>query len=157
MKTTAFDLQLNPVNPGMALHRIDHSKDKNFWSARAGDIRTLVHINDAADWSTMHSHAQFKVRVLLQRAADFQRVFYRLFGVLVKNQRHPIPARNLDQPACGFRAAKKPSVPRTISFSVSSNARCSLIREFGITNDVDKEDVRDFQRDLDPSYGNVRR
>jgi len=43
-KTTAFDLQMNPVNPGMALHRIDNSKDKNFWSARVGrDIRLIVH------------------------------------------------------------------------------------------------------------------
>src|SRR6266516_886540 len=43
-KTTAFDLQLNPVNPGMALHRIDDAKDKNFWSARVGrDVRLIIH------------------------------------------------------------------------------------------------------------------
>ncbi len=43
-KTTAFDLQMNPVDPGMALHRIDHAKDKNFWSARVGrDMRLIVH------------------------------------------------------------------------------------------------------------------
>lgn len=44
VKTTAFDLQMNPVNPGMQMHRIDKSKDKNFWSVRAGsDIRLIVH------------------------------------------------------------------------------------------------------------------
>lgn len=44
VKTTAFDLQMNPVNPGMQLHRIDKSKDKNFWSVRVGrDIRLIVH------------------------------------------------------------------------------------------------------------------
>ena len=43
-KTTAFDLQMNPVNPGMQLHRIDKSKDNNFWSARVGrDIRLVLH------------------------------------------------------------------------------------------------------------------
>src|SRR5437016_12754295 len=43
-KTTAFDLQMNPVSPGMALHRIDNAKDKNFWSARVGrDIRLIIH------------------------------------------------------------------------------------------------------------------
>jgi mRNA-degrading endonuclease RelE of RelBE toxin-antitoxin system len=43
-KTTAFDLQTNPVNPGMQLHRIDKAKDKNFWSARVGrDIRLIAH------------------------------------------------------------------------------------------------------------------
>jgi len=33
-KTTAFDLQMNPVNPGMQLHRVENAKDRNFWSAR---------------------------------------------------------------------------------------------------------------------------
>ena len=44
VKTTAFDLQLNPANPGMQLHKLDKAKDKNFWSARVGsDIRLIVH------------------------------------------------------------------------------------------------------------------
>ena len=43
-KTTAFDLQLNPANPGIQLHRISNSKDKNFWSARiTRDLRLIVH------------------------------------------------------------------------------------------------------------------
>src|SRR6266436_293809 len=47
-KTTAFDLQISPVNPGMALHRIDNAKDKNFWSARVSrDIRLIVHKTEA--------------------------------------------------------------------------------------------------------------
>ncbi len=48
-KTTAFDLQLNPANPGIQLHRIDHSKDRNFWSARISrDLRLIVHRTDAS-------------------------------------------------------------------------------------------------------------
>jgi len=44
VKTTAFDLQLNPANPGMSFHRLDKPKDKNFWSVRvSGDIRLIVH------------------------------------------------------------------------------------------------------------------
>jgi len=44
VKTTAFDLQINPANPGMSLHKIDNSRDKNFWSIRVGsDIRLIVH------------------------------------------------------------------------------------------------------------------
>ena len=43
-KTTAFDLQLNPVAPGLRFHRIDASRDRNFWSIRANaDIRIIVH------------------------------------------------------------------------------------------------------------------
>jgi mRNA-degrading endonuclease RelE of RelBE toxin-antitoxin system len=44
VKTTAFDLQLNPANPGMSFHKLDKVKDKNFWSVRAGsDVRLIVH------------------------------------------------------------------------------------------------------------------
>lgn len=44
VKTTAFDLQLNPAYPSMSMHRIEQSKDKNFWSVRASsDIRIIVH------------------------------------------------------------------------------------------------------------------
>lgn len=44
VKTTAFDLQLNPAYPSMSLHRIEQSKDKNFWSVRASsDLRIIVH------------------------------------------------------------------------------------------------------------------
>lgn len=44
VKTTAFDLQMNPVNPGMSLHKLDRAKDKNFWSVRVGaDVRLIVH------------------------------------------------------------------------------------------------------------------
>ena len=49
VKTTAFDFQMNPVNPRMALHRIDNAKDKNFWSARVSrDIRLIVHKTEAS-------------------------------------------------------------------------------------------------------------
>ena len=36
VKTTAFDLQMNPANPGHNFHRLDRAKDKHFWSVRAG-------------------------------------------------------------------------------------------------------------------------
>ena len=44
VKTTAFDLQLNPANPGMQFHKLNKPKDKNFWSVRvSADIRVIVH------------------------------------------------------------------------------------------------------------------
>lgn len=49
VKTTAFDLQMNPVNPGMQLHRIEQSKDKHFWSARVNrDLRLIIHRTEAS-------------------------------------------------------------------------------------------------------------
>lgn len=47
-KTTAFDLQINPTNPGLQLHKLDRAKDKHFWSIRVNrDIRMIVHRSDS--------------------------------------------------------------------------------------------------------------
>lgn len=49
VKTTAFDLQMDPSRPGMQLHRIDQSKDDNFWSARVSrDLRLIIHRTSAS-------------------------------------------------------------------------------------------------------------
>ena len=49
VKTTAFDLQLNPINSGMSFHKLAKAKDKNFWSVRvSSDIRLIVHKSDAS-------------------------------------------------------------------------------------------------------------
>ena len=43
-KMSAFDLQLDPSAPGLQMHRIDKSKDANFWSVRASrELRIIVH------------------------------------------------------------------------------------------------------------------
>jgi hypothetical protein len=44
VKASVFDLQMDPSGNGLQLHRIDKSKDPNFWSARVNrDIRLIVH------------------------------------------------------------------------------------------------------------------
>ena len=49
VKMTAFDLQLNPVNPGMSFHKLDKAQDKNFWSVRVNrDIRLIIHKGHAS-------------------------------------------------------------------------------------------------------------
>jgi superfamily I DNA/RNA helicase/mRNA-degrading endonuclease RelE of RelBE toxin-antitoxin system len=49
VKTTAFDLQLNPANPGMNFHKLDKARDKNFWSVRVSrDVRLIVHRTEAS-------------------------------------------------------------------------------------------------------------
>jgi mRNA-degrading endonuclease RelE of RelBE toxin-antitoxin system len=47
VKTTAFDLQINPANPGHQFHKLDRAKDKNFWSVRVG--------SDLAGHATPHA------------------------------------------------------------------------------------------------------
>ncbi len=44
VKGSVFDLQMDPTGNGLQLHRIDKSKDPNFWSARVTrDVRLIVH------------------------------------------------------------------------------------------------------------------
>ena len=44
VKTTAFDLQMDPSSPGLSFHKLDKAKDKRFWSVRVNsDIRLIVH------------------------------------------------------------------------------------------------------------------
>src|SRR5688500_9469181 len=44
VKTTAFDLQVNPATPGLQFHKLEKGKDRNFWSVRvSSDIRVIVH------------------------------------------------------------------------------------------------------------------
>ncbi len=49
VKTTAFDLQMNPSAPGLSFHRLDKAKDKRFWSVRvSADLRLIVHRTDTS-------------------------------------------------------------------------------------------------------------
>jgi len=44
VKTTAFDLQIDPSSPGLSFHKLDKARDKSFWSVRVNtDIRIIVH------------------------------------------------------------------------------------------------------------------
>lgn len=44
VKTTAFDLQVDPERPGLSMHRLSKARDKGFWSVRVNDdLRIIVH------------------------------------------------------------------------------------------------------------------
>jgi superfamily I DNA/RNA helicase/mRNA-degrading endonuclease RelE of RelBE toxin-antitoxin system len=48
-KTTAFDLQTNPKQPGLQFHKLDRAKDPRFWSVRGTrDLRLIVHRTEDA-------------------------------------------------------------------------------------------------------------
>jgi mRNA-degrading endonuclease RelE of RelBE toxin-antitoxin system len=49
VKTTAFDLQVNPSAPGLSFHKLDRARDKHFWSVRVNaDVRIIVHRTDGS-------------------------------------------------------------------------------------------------------------
>ena len=60
-KTAAFDVQMNPENPGLQMHRVDRAKDPHFWTARVNrDIRLVLHKRDGATllaWVGHHDDA----------------------------------------------------------------------------------------------------
>ena len=44
VKTTAFDLQMNPAQPGLRFHKLEKVRDPNLWSVRVSrDLRIIVH------------------------------------------------------------------------------------------------------------------
>lgn len=44
VKTTAFDLQMDPTHPSMQLHKLAHARDHNFRSVRvSSDLRLILH------------------------------------------------------------------------------------------------------------------
>jgi mRNA-degrading endonuclease RelE of RelBE toxin-antitoxin system len=44
VKTSAFDLQVNPANPGLQFHKLNAARDPKFWSVRVNrDVRIIVH------------------------------------------------------------------------------------------------------------------
>src|SRR5436309_3942226 len=48
-KTTAFDLQINPADPGLSFHRLDKARDRSFWAVRVSrDVRLIVHRTEAS-------------------------------------------------------------------------------------------------------------
>lgn len=49
VKTTAFDLQLDPAGPGLQFHRVERARDRNFWSVRVSrDLRLIVHRSESS-------------------------------------------------------------------------------------------------------------
>lgn len=49
VKTTAFDLQMNPASPGLKFHKLEKAKDKRFWSIRVNsDLRLIVHKTESS-------------------------------------------------------------------------------------------------------------
>jgi hypothetical protein len=49
VKTTAFDLQMDPSGSGLSFHKLDKARDKRFWSVRVNAaIRLIVHRTDAS-------------------------------------------------------------------------------------------------------------
>ena len=101
----------------------------------------MRHVRILAPLEHTHRHEIFRHA---GRAASLESAFDRCFGTVVKTSAIPSPVGILiSRLACS--ALWNCSVQRTIRFSVSSNARCSLITKLGVTDDVDEQDMPDLE------------
>jgi mRNA-degrading endonuclease RelE of RelBE toxin-antitoxin system len=108
VKTTAFDLQLNPASPGMQFHRLDKAKDKDFWSVRvSGDLRLIVHKSQgslllcyvdhhdkAYDWAErrkLQTHPKTGAAQLVEIRETVQQIFIPMYVELSKPAAAKLP------------------------------------------------------------------
>ncbi len=126
VKTAAFDLQLNPASPGLKLHRIERSKDRDFWSARVSrDIRLIVHrtaLSCLLCYVDHHDAAyQWAERRRLGRHPTTGAA--QLVEIRETVREIPVPRYvEADVPASGQDAAAgRPAAPRTAIFADASD------------------------------------
>ena len=85
--------------------------------------------------------------MFLERAADLHRALRGRFRTGVKDQRHPVAGWDLDQTARGFGSLKL--LGRANNPVQLLNRRVLVVnRKLRVTNDVDEQDMGDFELDL---------
>ena len=72
----------------------------------SGDIRSLIHIGNAADRTAVHAHPKLYPWVFLESATNFDRALRGRFRTGVKYQRHPVTGRDFKQTVRGFGSLK---------------------------------------------------
>ena len=99
------------------------------------------------DRSTVNAHPNLQARVVLGCAASLESAFDRCFGTVVKNPRHPVAGGNCNQSARLFRSLE---LLRATNNSVQRVEQRALLinHQLGVTDDVDEQDMGDFELDL---------
>src|SRR5438876_9425144 len=106
-----------------------------------------IHIYHPADRTAVHAHSNLQARMRLECATDFNRTLRRRFLTGVEDQCHAVAGWNFYQPTRSFGFLV---LIRTADDSRQLiNYRPLLVnRKFGVTNNVDEEDMRDFEPNL---------
>ncbi len=125
VKTTAFDLQLNPANPGMQFHKLDKARDKSFWSVRvSGDIRLIVHRAAASlllccvdhhGRVTAHGPAEDRSHFTADRRSLQQRPLAECMDLSLDWPRATVRRQRLRIPITRAKAARRLGAPRSKS------------------------------------------
>src|SRR5258708_30870293 len=112
-----------------------------------GRVDPIIYVGHRAHGPAVHAHSHPQTRMASQIAADFHGALDRLLGTVIKNERHSVAGRNLHQSARGRCL---------LEFVRTANNLVELVHQGllfirqarGITNDVNKENVRDLQAQL---------
>jgi hypothetical protein len=89
--------------PGIAA--IQHSLGNI--NSRARYVRFVVNISDAINRAAVNPHPYLKLRMTVQRSANFQSASHRLFRAAKKKERHPIAGWHSNKFVACFRSAKR--------------------------------------------------
>ncbi len=104
VKTTAFDLQLNPSHPSLQFHRLEKPKDPNFWSMRVSkDVRIIVHRTRPSSCSVMSDITTIPIN---GRSGGSSKLIPRLVRPVRGNSR--TGRGNRHPSVCGSRASSEP-------------------------------------------------
>src|SRR5204862_4108673 len=106
-----------------------------------------IHIDHTAYRTAVHAHPKFKAWMLLARPADLNRTLRGRFLTCVENERHAVAGWNFYQATGSFGFLV---LIRTADDFRQLINYCPLLvnRKLGITNNVDKKDMRDFEPNL---------
>src|SRR5436190_10141574 len=79
--------------------------------------------------------------------ADLKRAFYRCFGSIVKDERHPVAGRNGNQPSICLGGAELVGAANDLieQFEYSP---LFVNQQLGVADDVDEQYISDLQLDL---------
>jgi hypothetical protein len=109
-----------------------------------GNVGAIVHILHLVHGSAVNAHAQFDLRVTLQRTADFNGAADGCFGRIKEDESHPIPRWNPDQFAGLFGGSNLlRATDRVVELLL--NFPLFVEEQFGITDHVHEQDMTYLQ------------
>ena len=65
--------------------------------SRSCKVCFVVDIGDSVDWTTVDSHPDLNVRMILEGLANLESTSHRLFRTVEEKERHPVSGRHPDQ------------------------------------------------------------
>ena len=117
VKTAAFDLQIDPSNPGLRFHRLDKAKDTNFWSISVNmDVRLIVHKTESSillcyvdhhdkayEWARnrkIEKHPHTGAAQLVEIRETIQQVFVQQYTNEPRTKASPFAGKSDDELLC---------------------------------------------------------